>query len=337
MADALSTFTAMVAGLKERNITVVIRDKISIEEGEVLQCVTEEKSWKNEPEGYLVRGIEADDPLAAKKSKFRANRFTMLNGKLYRRSIEGPLLKCLNPEKAHYVLRKIMKEAVVINREADHQHKKFGISRVLILDNGTQFQEKKIVVWCKELKIQQNFTALGNTQENWQTKVTNKILLQHLKIRLKGAKWSSIEELPGVLWAYRTTPRTTTRETPFCLVYGLEVVIPAEIGEETARIVQYEPEGNRPVRNFDLATIEEIRDRAFAKILYYKSLMMKSYNSKIKPRSFQVRDLVLKKVEVSKHVEKLDPSWEGPYKVIEVKKKGMYRLQDMKGKDLPRP
>ncbi|KAL0462983.1 UNVERIFIED_CONTAM: hypothetical protein Slati_0185900 [Sesamum latifolium] len=31
----------------------------------------------------------------------------MLNGKLYRRSAEGPLLKCLSPEKAHYVLREI--------------------------------------------------------------------------------------------------------------------------------------------------------------------------------------------------------------------------------------
>ncbi|KAL0416498.1 UNVERIFIED_CONTAM: Retrovirus-related Pol polyprotein from transposon TNT 1-94 [Sesamum latifolium] len=56
---------------------------------------------------------------------------------------------------------------------------------------------------------------------------------------------------------------------------------------------------------------------------------MKSYNNKVKLRNFQVGDLVLKNVEVSKHGGKLDPSWEGPYKVVEVKKRGTYRLQDM--------
>ncbi|KAK4386278.1 Retrovirus-related Pol polyprotein from transposon [Sesamum angolense] len=40
------------------------------------------------------------------------------------------------------------------------------------------------------------------------------------------------EELPGVLWAYQTTLRTTIGETPFCLVYGSEEVITIEIGKE---------------------------------------------------------------------------------------------------------
>ncbi|KAK4407808.1 hypothetical protein Sango_0361800 [Sesamum angolense] len=52
---------------------------------------------------------------------------------------------------------------------------------------------------------------------------------------------------------------------------------------------------------------------------------------RVKRRNFHVGDLVLKKVEVSKHVGKLDLSWEGPYKVIEVKRKGTYQLQDMEG------
>ncbi|KAL0433771.1 UNVERIFIED_CONTAM: hypothetical protein Slati_2711400 [Sesamum latifolium] len=180
------------------------------------------------------------------------------------------------------------------------------------------------------------FNSCGKSAGEWAIEVTNRILLQHLKTKLERAKGSWVEELLGVLWAYRTTPRTATGEIPFCLFYGSEAVIPAEIGEETARTAKYDPEENHQTRNFDLVTIEEIQDKAFAKILHYKSLMMKSYNSKVKPRNFHVGDLVLKKVEVSRHVEKLDPSREGPYKIIEVKKKGTYRLQDMEGKDLPR-
>ena len=37
------------------------------------------------------------------------------------------------------------------------------------------------------------------------------------------------EELPGVLWAYRTTARIPTTETPFRLTYGTEVVILVEV------------------------------------------------------------------------------------------------------------
>ncbi|KAL0427334.1 UNVERIFIED_CONTAM: hypothetical protein Slati_2908200 [Sesamum latifolium] len=162
--------------------------------------------------------------------------------------------------------------------------------------------KEKDHAWCKELKIQQNFTAVGNPQANGQTEVTNRILLQHLKTRLEGAKGSWVEELPGVLWAYRTTLRSATGETPFCLVCESEEVIPAEIEEETTRFIQYNQQGNSIECSFDLSTIEEKMDRAYLRILHFKSLMMRSYNQKVKLRSFQVGDLMLKKVEVSKHV-----------------------------------
>ena len=65
---------------------------------------------------------------------------------------------------------------------------RFGIPRILISDNGTQFQGKKIMQWCEEMKIEQRFTSIGHPQANGQTEVTNKIILQHLKTRLTDAK-----------------------------------------------------------------------------------------------------------------------------------------------------
>ncbi|KAL2247788.1 UNVERIFIED_CONTAM: Gag-Pol polyprotein [Sesamum indicum] len=213
---------------------------------------------------------------------------------------------------------------------------RFGIPRILISDNGTQFQGRKITEWCKELKIAQHFTAVANPQANGQTEVTNRTILQHLKTRLEN-KGSWVGELPGVLWAYRTIPRTATGETPFCLVYETEAIIPVEIGEESQRVIQYEPETNRKERSFDLTVIEEKREVAYARILHHKGLMMKSHDRKIRPRQLQVGDLVFKKVEASKHVGKLEPPWEGPYKVNEIRRRGTYKLQDMQGRDLPRP
>ncbi|XP_073138373.1 uncharacterized protein [Henckelia pumila] len=102
-----------------------------------------------------------------------------------------------------------------------------------LVDNGTQFSGAKIKDWCKGLSIKQFFTSVGNPQANGQNKVTNRTILQHLKTCLGNAKGKWVDELPSVLWAYRTTPRSSTGESPFNLAYGAEAVAPAEIGEQS--------------------------------------------------------------------------------------------------------
>ncbi|KAL2253357.1 UNVERIFIED_CONTAM: Retrovirus-related Pol polyprotein from transposon [Sesamum indicum] len=295
-ADALSKFGAAMDGSGDRKITALVRARPSIAGGREVQTVAEPESWKDEIAKYLKDGTLPLDPIAAKRVKFRATRFTMLAGQLYKRTVDGPLLKCLDEERALYVMREIHEGSC-----GNHSGARFGLPRILISDNGMQFQGKKITGWCKELKIAQHFTTVVNSQANGQTEVTNRTILQHLKTRLD-SKGSWAEELPGVLWAYRTTPRTATGETPFCLVYGTEAIIPAEIGEESQRVAMYDPEANQQERSFDLTMIEEKRDGAYARILHHKGLMMRSQGRRVRPRELQVGDLVLKKVEVSKHV-----------------------------------
>ena len=45
-----------------------------------------------------------------------------------------------------------------------------------------------------------------------------------------GAKGAWPKELPGILWAYKTTAQTPTGEIPFNLTYGTKAVIPIEVG-----------------------------------------------------------------------------------------------------------
>lgn len=51
-------------------------------------------------------------------------------------------------------------------------------------------------------------------------------------------KWA--EELPIVLRAYYTTPRASTNETSFNLVFSTEAVIPIEVGLPNMRIEHYD-------------------------------------------------------------------------------------------------
>ena len=60
-----------------------------------------------------------------------------------------------------------------------------------------------------------------------------------IKTWLEGAKGVWLDELLGVLWAYRTIVRTPTGETPFKLAYGSEVVIPVEVHMASHKVMKY--------------------------------------------------------------------------------------------------
>ncbi|KAL0394312.1 UNVERIFIED_CONTAM: hypothetical protein Slati_4397400 [Sesamum latifolium] len=187
---------------------------------------------------------------------------------------------------------------------------------------------RKIQEWCQGLRIKQRFTTVAHPQANGQIEVTNRILVQEIKRRLErvGGNWA--EELTSVLWAYRTTPRGSTGETPFSLVYGTEAIIPAELGMPSHRVMNFSEECNKNLLRENLDLIEELREKAFLRIQRYKNIMINSYNKRVKSRCFQVGDLVLRRVVALKPIGKLDPTWEGPYKVTSIIGKGAYELED---------
>ena len=51
-----------------------------------------------------------------------------------------------------------------------------------------------------------------------------------------GKGWK--EELPTALWAHRTTKSQATGASPFCLVYGIEVVIPIDLVRPAVKLVE---------------------------------------------------------------------------------------------------
>ena len=100
----------------------------------------------------------------------------------------------------------------------------------IISDNGRQFNSQAFRDFYSGLGIKNQFSSPGYPQANKQKEVTNRTLLKIIKTKLDDAKGAWPEELPNVLWAYRTTAKTPIGETPFKLTYGTEAVIPVEIG-----------------------------------------------------------------------------------------------------------
>ncbi len=149
-----------------------------------------------------------------------------------------------------------------------------------------------------------------------------------------------MEELPSILWTYRTTVRRSTNETPFALAFGVEAVIPLEIGLPTTRTTEFDVQTNEDHLRKDLDLVEEKRDMAMVRLASYQQRIKREYNRNVKPRVFRTGDLVLRKVMANTRKPnegKLGPNWEGPYKVSSQAGQGAYRLEDLDGKSIPRP
>ena len=65
---------------------------------------------------------------------------------------------------------------------------KFGIPRVLVSDNGKQFDNSAFRDFCSELGIKNHYSLPAHPQANGQVEVTNQSLLKIIKTRFKGAK-----------------------------------------------------------------------------------------------------------------------------------------------------
>ena len=110
---------------------------------------------------------------------------------------------------------------------------RLGIPRSIVSDNGPQFDSRVYRHFFQELKIRSLYSTPRYPQSNGQAEASNKTLLTALKKWLDFAKGKWVEELPGVLWAYRTTARKPNGISSFALTYRMEVVISTENGLPT--------------------------------------------------------------------------------------------------------
>ena len=100
-------------------------------------------------------------------------------------------------------------------------------------------------------------------------------MLKIIRIQLDGAKGIWPEELTSVLWAYRTTARTPTGETPLRLAYGSEAVIPAEVGLTSYRVDNYDERRNDEAMHLQLGLVNEVNATADQRLACYHDLMAK--------------------------------------------------------------
>ncbi|GJR22124.1 reverse transcriptase domain-containing protein [Tanacetum coccineum] len=129
------------------------------------------------------------------------------------------------------VLVEILKEKFIQEKEVTTVVEEDGITWMTpiieYLTEGTLLEDKK-----EASKLLKHPQSNGLVERANARSIGDRTLF---KARLGKGNKNWIEELPHVLWAHRTTIKSSHGDTPFSLTYGTEAVIPAEIGMPTYR------------------------------------------------------------------------------------------------------
>ena len=206
---------------------------------------------------------------------------------------------------------------------------RFEIPKALVSDNRKKFDNPKFKYFYDELGIKNYYSSPAYPQSIRQVEVTIRTLKVALKTKVENLKGKWVEYLLEVLWAYKTTRKSATQETPFALTFGSKVVAPVKVGLKSPRVEFANAERNEEILCLNLDLLEEKREQVLRRAEDYRRKTTKYYDRRIQPRSFKPNDLLLKKLLPARKDPthgKLGPNWEGPYVISRIVRPGNYEL-----------
>ena len=220
---------------------------------------------------------------------------------------------------------------------------RFGIPQTLTTDQGASFMSKEVKEFAECYGIKLLNSSPYYAQAIGQAESSNKTLIKLIKKKIEDSPRRWHELLSEALWAHRISRHGATKVTPYELVYGQEAVLPVEVNLNAYRLAKQNDLSAVDYCNMMLDNIDEVSDKrlkALKDIENDKARVARAYNKKVKPKSFQVGDLVWKTIlpigSKSNKFGKWSPSWEGPFKIAKIVAGNAYMLESIQGTRLPR-
>lgn len=189
---------------------------------------------------------------------------------------------------------------------------RFGIPKIVVTDQGTEFMASVFQEICKLLEIKRLHSTAYHHQTLGAIENTHKHLGAYLRMQLNKypSTWSTW--VPYWAFSYNTTVHSSTDYSPFELVFGKKVNLPSNLLNQV-----------EPIYNFDNYALElkyrlqHACQDARENIIKTKVKRNVLYNENTKESNYKVGDNVLVRNETG---SKLDAIYNGPYKVVEVKR-----------------
>jgi hypothetical protein len=103
---------------------------------------------------------------------------------------------------------------------------------------------------------------------------------------------------------------------------------------DSPAVVQYDEGISKDSRRVDIDGLEEARRAALVQSARYLEDIRCYHDRNAKEHSFNVGDLVLRRIQNTEGLHNLSSPWEGPFTVAKVTRPGSYRLQTIEGEDV---
>jgi hypothetical protein len=133
---------------------------------------------------------------------------------------------------------------------------------------------------------------------------------------------------------YVLSPPSQRGQSPYFLVYGSEAILPVDVIWDSPAVEHYDEGVSEDSRRVDIDELEGARCAALVQSARYLEGIRHYHYRNVKERSFNVGDLVLRRIQNMEGLHKLTSPWEGPFTVAKVTGPGSYRLQTLEGEDV---
>jgi transposase InsO family protein len=195
-----------------------------------------------------------------------------------------------------------------------------GLPECLHSDQGTQFEGQLMKELCQLWRIDKTRTTPYHPQANGMVERNNRTLgdaLRTLLLQRGQEEWDLL--LPQIMRALRSTPNTTTKETPNNMMFGRELRLPDQV-QSYPLPTTIQPQ-NEYVQEL-MTRLEETHD-----IIRDKQIETR-HKDQEEPLVFNTGDMVLMLNKRRRKGEnpKLQAKFVGPYQVMEAYKNHTYRI-----------
>ena len=209
-----------------------------------------------------------------------------------------------------------------------------GCPGKILTDRGTHFNNQLLKGLLKKFEITHLMSTPYHPQTNGLVERFNRTLIEALARTATNHLNDWDKFIAPVLFAYRTSAHSTTKISPFFLVYGREAKLPTDSTEmeEESNLIEH--------IDHQVTHLSDVRNDVQQQIKSEQQKQKDFHDKKLKKEiRFKIGDQVLYyRATLDKQwSEKLSPKWKGPYYIHNVIGNGAYKLRELSGKVLKTP
>lgn len=203
----------------------------------------------------------------------------------------------------------------------------FGCPEEILTDRGSNFTARTLESYLRRIHIKHLMTSAYHPRTNGMVERVNGILGQILTKLCKGVTHHWDRYLDEAVFSLRTRQHTTTRYSPFYLLFGIQPIIP---GDDTTPCVlnENDPRDAAEIRARIFEDLSQHRQAAVERTRAQGHRAKQYYDRRVTEDPLQPGEWVLIRNE---RKQKFEFPWIGPYKVERATPLGTYQLREPSG------